>query len=98
VVGIAYKENIDQAIKEIKKSVSTLPYVLAEPEPAVWVEQLGESSVNLKVLTWLPRDDWDYVGPIFMKKVKEALDSAGIEIPFPQRVVWYAQNSKQKIT
>jgi len=98
VVGIAYKENIDQAIKEIKKSVSTLPYVLAEPEPSVWVEQLGDSSVNLRVLTWLPRDEWDHVGPVLMKKVKEALDNAGIEIPFPQRVVWYAQNSKQKIT
>lgn len=88
VVGIAYKENIDQAISEIKKSIATLPYVLAEPEPTVWVEQLADSSVNLRVLTWLPRDDWDFVGPVFMKNVKEALDSAGIEIPFPQRTVW----------
>ena len=88
VVGIAYKENIDHAISEIKKSVATLPYVLAEPEPAVWVEQLADSGVNLRVLTWLPRDDWDYVGPVLMKKVKEALDGAGIEIPFPQRTVW----------
>jgi small-conductance mechanosensitive channel len=88
VVGIAYKENIDHAISEIKKSVATLPYVLAEPEPAVWVEQLADSGVNLRVLIWFPRDDWDYVGPVLMKKVKEALDGAGIEIPFPQRTVW----------
>ncbi|HEY7367632.1 MAG TPA: mechanosensitive ion channel family protein [Nitrosopumilaceae archaeon] len=88
VVGIAYKENIDQAISEIKKSVATMPYVLAEPEPTVWIEQIADSSVNLRVLAWLPRDDWDFVGPFLMKKVKESLDGAGIEIPFPQRTVW----------
>jgi small-conductance mechanosensitive channel len=65
-----------------------MPYVLAEPEPTVWIEQLADSSVNLRVLAWLPRDDWDFVGPILMKKVKEALDGVGIEIPFPQRTVW----------
>jgi small-conductance mechanosensitive channel len=52
------------------------------------VEQLADSGVNLRVLIWFPRDDWDYVGPVLMKKVKEALDGAGIEIPFPQRTVW----------
>lgn len=88
VVGIAYKENIDLAISEIKKSVANLPYVLAEPEPTVWVEELADSGVNLRVLTWLPRDDWDFVGPVLMKYVKESLDKAGIEIPFPQRTVW----------
>jgi len=48
----------------------------------------------LKVLTWLPIDDWDEVGPILVKVVKNALDRAGIEIPFPQRTIWYGNTPK----
>lgn len=96
MVGIAYKEDVDHAIEEIKKALAKLPYVLREPEPSVWTEQLGDSSVNLKLLVWLPRDDWDQVGPALLKVTKQALDQAGIEIPFPQRTVWYGKNSTQE--
>ncbi len=91
-LGIAYKEDIDHAIAVIKKAVSRLPYVLREPKPEVWTEQLADSGVNLKVLTWIPRDEWDNVGPILLKEIKKDIDDAGIEIPFPQRVVHYANN------
>ena len=83
---------IDHAIAVIKKAVSRLPYVLREPKPEVWTEQLADSGVNLKVLTWIPRDEWDNVGPILLKEIKKDIDDAGIEIPFPQRVVHYANN------
>lgn len=91
---IAYKEDISRAIDVIKNAVHKMPYVLREPEPAVWVEQLADSSVNLKVLTWIPRDEWDNVGPILLKDVKKEIDDAGIEIPFPQRVIHHHDDSK----
>ncbi|HSD04121.1 MAG TPA: mechanosensitive ion channel family protein [Nitrosopumilaceae archaeon] len=94
VVGIAYKEDIDKAIEVIKEEIGKLPYVLCEPEPAIWTEELADSSVNLKILTWLPRDNWDEVGPVLLKVTKQALDKAGIEIPFPQRRIWHAENSR----
>ncbi|MEO9309633.1 MAG: mechanosensitive ion channel family protein [Nitrososphaera sp.] len=94
VLGIAYKEDIDRAISVIKKAVSRLAYVLREPEPTVWTEQLADSSVNLKVLIWIPRDEWDNVGPILLKEIKRDIDDAGIEIPFPQRVVHYVEKTK----
>lgn len=93
-LGIAYKEDIDHAISVIKKAVSKLAYVLSEPKPEVWTEQLADSSINLKVLTWIPRDEWDNVGPILLKEIKKEIDDAGIEIPFPQRVIHYADKTK----
>lgn len=90
-LGIAYKEDIDHAIDVIKKAVAKLPYVLREPKPEVWTEQLADSSVNLKVLTWIPRDEWDHVGPILLKELKKEIDDSGIEIPFPQRVIHYSE-------
>lgn len=92
-LGIAYREDIDHAISIIKKTASRLPYVLREPQPEVWTEQLADSSVNLKVLTWIPRDEWDSVGPILLKEIKKDIDDSGIEIPFPQRVIYYANKT-----
>ncbi|MDC8438222.1 MAG: mechanosensitive ion channel family protein, partial [Candidatus Nitrosotenuis sp.] len=93
--GIGYKEDIDHAIDVIKNAVYKMPYVLREPEPAVWVEQLADSSVNLKVLTWIPRDEWDNVGPTLLKDIKKEIEGAGIEIPFPQRVIHHLDDSKK---
>jgi len=97
ILGIAYKEDIDHAIEVVKKAVAKIPYVLREPAPEVWTEQLADSSVNLKILTWIPRDEWDHVGPILLKEIKKDIDDAGIEIPFPQRTIHYA-DAGRKIT
>lgn len=93
MIGIAYKEDIEGAIsvmdKEIRKSMK---YVLMLPKPEFRINELADSSVNIEILVWHPRDDWDQVGPILLKVAKKALDDNGIEIPFPQRVIWNAKN------
>ena len=91
-VGIAYKEDIDGAISVIEKQIrKSMAYVLTLPKPEFRVKELADSSVNIEILVWHPRDDWDQVGPNLLKVAKNALDSAGIEIPFPQRVIWQAK-------
>ena len=90
-VGIAYKDDIENAISVIKKEIElTMPFVLRVPEPEFRVEELGDSSVNIQVLVWHPRDDWSQAQPILLTTIKHALDKSGIEIPFPQRVIWHA--------
>ena len=92
MVGISYKDDIDQAISVIKNEIkTTMPFVLVVPEPEFRIEELGDSSVNIQVLVWHPRDDWSQAQPILLNTVKRALDNAGIEIPFPQRVIWDAK-------
>ena len=92
MVGISYKDDIDQAISSIKNEIkATMPFVLVVPEPEFRIEELGDSSVNIQVLVWHPRDDWSQAQPILLTTVKRALDDAGIEIPFPQRVIWDAK-------
>ena len=91
-VGIAYKDDIDNAIAVIKKEIEeTMPFVLRLPEPEFRVVELGDSSVNIEVLVWHPREDWSQALPILLTTIKRALDTAGIEIPFPQRVIWQAK-------
>jgi small-conductance mechanosensitive channel len=89
LIGIAYKENIEKAEIEIKNTISEMPYVLVEPAPMVWTEQLADSSVNLRIFAWYPTDSFGEVVPILPKMIKQCLDKAGIEIPFPQRTIWH---------
>ena len=93
MVGITYKADIEKAISVIKNEIKiTMPFVLIIPEPEFRVVQLGDSSVNIEVLVWHPRDDWINVQPILLTVIKRALDKSGIEIPFPQRVIWKAKD------
>lgn len=97
VVGIAYKEDAQRAIDVIKKTLDEMPYVLAEPEPMVFVDNLGDSSVNIAVRAWAPSERWFDVRWQIVQKIKEALDREGIEIPFPQRVNWFAEELRVKV-
>jgi len=93
MVGISYKDDIENAISVIKNEILvTMPFILHVPEPEFRVEELGDSSVNIQVLVWHPRDDWSQAQPILLTTIKRALDKEGIEIPFPQRVIWDAKN------
>jgi small-conductance mechanosensitive channel len=80
MIGIAYKENIDKAEIEIKNAVLELPYVLREPSPTVWTEQLGDFRVNLRVFVWYPSDSFGEVVPLLPKIIKQYLDKAEIKM------------------
>jgi small-conductance mechanosensitive channel len=89
IVGIAYKEDISKAITAMEAEImTTMPFVLSLPKPEFRVKELADSSVNIEILVWHPREDWGEVAPKLLKVVKKALDDNHIEIPFPQRVIW----------
>lgn len=83
-VGIAYKESITDARRVILERVRDVQGVLSDPPPAVVINELGDSSVNLTIHSWIA--DAADEKPVFFRLVeaaKNALDDAGIEIPFP---------------
>ena len=86
-VGIAYGENVERAISVIRETVAKVPGVLAEPAPAVAVAGLDESQVTMNDRPWSKTGDYWAVYSGVLQAVKEELDRAGIEIPFPQVMV-----------
>ncbi|MEA1994041.1 MAG: mechanosensitive ion channel family protein [Euryarchaeota archaeon] len=86
-VGIAYKEDINKAIESIKNVLDEYPYVLVEPTPLIYVDELGDSSVNINIRVWSPNEYALKTKWGLLKPIKEALDREGIEIPFPQQDV-----------
>ncbi len=92
VIGIRYSDDADKAIEVINKVVEEHPFALVNPSPQVFVEELADSSVNLRVRVWAPSDVWFDVKTKLLWKIKNAVEEAGIEIPYPQRVVWFASD------
>lgn len=68
---------------------------LKNPEPMVYVDQLADSSVNIMVRIWAPVTDWFLLKRKLLWQIKCALESEGIEIPFPQRVVWQPEKAPE---
>lgn len=93
-VGVAYGTDIDKARTVIKRVADEM---WGEPawrgqfleEPEVWgVEQLGVDAVAIRlVVKTLPGEQWGVMREL-RRRLFDAFNAEGIEIPFPQRSVW----------
>lgn len=93
--GIAYRENIDDAVAELKAAYEELAndpdykdHLLDDIE-IPGVTALADSSVNIRVMIkTTPGDQWS-VGRAYNRLVKMYFDKAGIEIPFPHTTLYF---------
>ncbi len=87
VFGVSYGDDINKAKKVIEGVLADDARILKEPAPTVAVLALADSSVNFAVRPWVkPTDYWGVYFDV-TAKVKLALESNGLTIPFPQRDV-----------
>ena len=83
-VGVSYAADIDQTRDVLSEAARNVPGALDDPESAVILVDLGDSAVNWSVRVWANGDEFLAVKQAATRAVKMSLDSAGIEIPFPQ--------------
>ncbi len=84
VVSIAYHEDIDKARDVLKKACMKDDRILKDREVIVFVDELADSSVVLKVYAFTNSADYMAAKWDINERLKKALDEAGILIPFPQ--------------
>lgn len=96
--GIAYKENIAHSKEVITSFVQSHPLVLKDPEPLVFTLSLGDSSVNLKARVWINRNNYITAIDQLTEGIKNALDDAGIEIPFPHLSLYFGEKPEFSIS
>tara|TARA_R110001592_G_scaffold178329_2_gene419067 strand:- start:2924 stop:3748 length:825 start_codon:yes stop_codon:yes gene_type:complete len=91
-VGIGYGSNIKQAKEILLAICAEHETILKIPAPEVYVGELGDSSVNLTLRFWANNTDFWASHFHVLEETKYRFDAAGIEIPFPQRVVTQIKN------
>jgi small conductance mechanosensitive channel len=99
-LGVAYKENVDRVMgvlrevgREFEADPAYAPKILA-PLEIVGVDAFADSAVILKLrIKTLPREQWN-VGRELRRRIKNAFDAGGIEIPFPHLALTFSAASK----
>lgn len=86
--GVSYGANLAQAERIIMDTIMSDPRSLNDPAPFIQVNNLGDFSVDFLVRVWVKSSDYFGYQADMKRKVKEALDAGGIEIPFPTRTVF----------
>lgn len=90
-ISIRYEDDADRAIGIMYDLVAHHPFVLKKPSPSIFVDELGNDGVIIIARLWSPSTVWYDVKMELLWKIKVAIEAAGIEIPFPQRTVWFGQ-------
>ncbi len=91
-IGIDYNSNIDLASK-VLLDLAKDSRVLEKPKkPEFLVIKYDDSAIVVRLRIYSNTKDWYSLYTDLMKKMKPALDKAGIEIPFPQRVIHTYKN------
>lgn len=84
VIGIGYEADIREAKEVLLKLANEEPKKLPDEDAMVFVNNLGESSVDMGVRIWVRAEDYWTVRWRMLENIKYALDEKGISIPYPQ--------------
>jgi small-conductance mechanosensitive channel len=88
-VGVAYGSDLATVKEALLEVARNHPATLSNPEPSVFFESFGDSTLNLELVVWSA--EMSFRPRRFRSDLNFAIDQAfrerGIELPFPQRDV-----------
>ncbi len=96
-VGIAYHEDVREAQEIVRGVLEESQKVLEKPDSMVLIDELADSSVNLTVRVWFEIKEFIEGRSELIADIKEALDEAGIEIPYPHRMHYASDDLLQAL-
>ncbi len=83
-IGVAYGSDPNKVIELLKSVPMSHENVLKDPEPAVYFNEFGDSSLNFRVLFWVPYDVGLSTKSDVAIGIYNILKENNITIPFPQ--------------
>lgn len=94
-IGLSYETSPAEAKKALLGLIRETKGVLADPAPAVYVDEYQDSAISYILRVWIrPQDYWD-VRFALAEGVWETVRKAGISIPFPQMDVHFDPPAEQ---
>ncbi|MFM2481343.1 mechanosensitive ion channel domain-containing protein [Celerinatantimonas sp. YJH-8] len=84
IIGVSYQSNLADVKQVIQTVLDQESRILTSEPITIGVLELADSSINFAVRPWVQTADYWPVRFALLEAIKNALDEAGIEIPFPQ--------------
>lgn len=95
-VGVEYGTPAQRVIDLLVGVAKANPRVIPDPEPRAFFLNFGDSALEFKLRAWVENFDDGYSARSDLAvAIQEALDHAGIGVPFPQRDVHIIEASGQ---
>ncbi|WP_434569633.1 mechanosensitive ion channel family protein [Pseudomonas sp. Z1-29] len=91
-VGVDYQADLQKA-REVLLELAKDERVLTDPAPEAVISTLGDSSITVSLRIWVKTADYWNVMFMLNEQARDRLKDAGIDIPFPQRVIRVVQES-----
>ena len=91
-VGVDYEADL-QKVREVLLALADDPRVLKDPAPVVVVTTLGDSAITMSLRVWVDTPNYWDVLFMFNERSRDRLKAAGVDIPFPQRVIRMVQEA-----
>lgn len=84
-VGVGTDSDLVQALELGGATLLRMEGVLGDPPPQGWIDTLGDSAVVLTFVGWVDqrRADFTKVRSEAIRRIKEAFDAAGLDMPEP---------------
>ena len=87
-VGVAYGSDVDRVRAVLHQVARSEPLVCTDREPRVRFRAFADSSLNFELLCWIENAELrGRALDALLTSTHRALQEAGIDIPFPQRVI-----------
>ncbi len=83
-IGVGYDDDLKVAADVLQKVCSEHPKVLDQPATKIFINNLGDSSVDFVVRPWVKSEDYWGVLADVLETAKVELEAAGCNIPYPQ--------------
>ena len=87
IFSVGYGANLKTAEATIRKAVAADERAHDDPAVFCQVTNLGDSSVDFTLRVWCDSADYWALKTDLTRSVKEALDKAKVDIPFPTRTI-----------
>lgn len=85
-VRVDYADDLDAALGVLLDCARADPRILADPAPWSGVTGLGDSAVTVTLRAWANLDAYWDARYAMLKRVKEALQTAGMQVAYPHQV------------
>jgi len=84
-LGIDAEDDPQAALETVMPSLKALPFVLADPPPAGWIDAVGDSNIILTLTGWLDQRETDYHKgrSQAIRIAKAVLETNGFTLPEP---------------
>lgn len=84
LVPVSYLADVEHTRVVLREAVASVPEVLADPEPVIYLMELGLGTLQWSVRAWVPTKEFWPMRDRLTRAVKAHLDAAGIPLAFPQ--------------